>query len=242
MLILSDMINTFFKNKTFIVTGCNGGLGSKVTKTLLSSKSIVIGISRQRPKFNNKNFFFYKFDENLFEYLKKSKSKIDGIIFCHAHTNPSNKEIQSFESFSLSTEININLTYKLFYSVHKKIKNHASLIFITSIFSSFSIDNNPGYVTSKAAISGLMKALAHDLSSRKIRCNSIAPSYFKTNMTKKSFFNNERKKLIDNKNYLHRWGKINEVVDVIIYLLSNKSSFINGQEIRVDGGWSSKGL
>ena len=69
----------------------------------------------------------------------------------------------------------------------------------------------------------------------------MAPSYIKTNMTIKSYKNKKLKNMIANKNFLKRWGKKNEISSVVLFLCSEGSSFINGQEIFVDGGWSVNG-
>ena len=63
-----------------------------------------------------------------------------------------------------------------------------------------------------------------------------------TDMTKKSFEDMEMNKKIKDKTLLNRWGNANEVAEVINFLISSSSSYINGQTINVDGGWSVKGL
>ena len=63
-----------------------------------------------------------------------------------------------------------------------------------------------------------------------------------TEMTRKSFDDIEINKKIKDRTLLNRWGRTNEVATVINFLISDNSSYINGQTINVDGGWSSKGL
>ena len=61
-------------------------------------------------------------------------------------------------------------------------------------------------------------------------------------MTKKSFENTDINNKIKESTLLNRWGKSIEVAEVIKFLISEKSSYINGQTINVDGGWVVKGL
>ena len=75
----------------------------------------------------------------------------------------------------------------------------------------------------------------------KIRVNSIAPSYIKTKMTEKSYKNKKKRSYIAKKSLLKRWGDPKEISSVVLFLCSSGSSFINGQEILVDGGWSIDG-
>ena len=60
-------------------------------------------------------------------------------------------------------------------------------------------------------------------------------------MTLKSFQNNKKRNLISNKNFLNRWGNPKEISSVVLFLCSEGASFITGQEIFVDGGWSVNG-
>ena len=61
-------------------------------------------------------------------------------------------------------------------------------------------------------------------------------------MTSKSFRDSEKRKKISEKTLLDRWGEPLEVAKVINFLISDESSYINGQSILVDGGWTAKGI
>ena len=97
-------------------------------------------------------------------------------------------------------------------------------------------------MVSKNIILNLSKSLALDLSKKKIRVNTISPGYIKTRMTNKSYNNKKRYKLIKSRTILNRWGKPEEIAKPVIFLLSSGSSYINGSDIIVDGGWISKGI
>ena len=101
---------------------------------------------------------------------------------------------------------------------------------------------NPAYVATKAGLSQLTKSAAYDLAKYGIRANSIAPGYIHTDMTDQSYndphAHEERKK----RTILDRWGTCDDLVGASIFLASDASSYITGQELFVDGGWSVKGL
>ena len=88
----------------------------------------------------------------------------------------------------------------------------------------------------------LTKALALDYGKFGIRVNSISPGYINSGMSKKSFKN--RKKNLERKKrmIIRRWGSPKDLFGVIEFLISEKSSYITGQDIVVDGGWLAKGL
>lgn len=94
--------------------------------------------------------------------------------------------------------------------------------------------NNAGYIASKAALEGIVKQLAYDCGDRSIRCNAIAPGYFRSNMSGDS--NKEIERIIVNNTPLHRLGMADEIANVIDFIVSSKASWVNGQVIIVDGG------
>ena len=102
--------------------------------------------------------------------------------------------------------------------------------------------DNPAYVAFKGALKQLTKSLALDLGKDGIRVNNVGPGYFRTDMTQKSWQDaslNERRK---ERTALGRWGQPSDLAGVTIFLSSDASSYITGQDIYVDGGWLAKGL
>ena len=75
-----------------------------------------------------------------------------------------------------------------------------------------------------------------DYISSGFRFNSISPGYIKTKMTLGSW--RTKRKFIEKHIPLRRWGKPDEIANVVEFLISTKSSYINGQDLIVDGGWS----
>ena len=87
------------------------------------------------------------------------------------------------------------------------------------------------------ALIGLTKSFAAEMSKFGIRANVVSPGFTKT-----SFYENFKKKELYKwtieKKSLKRWGNSDEVAELVEYLLSEKSSFINGENIKIDGGWN----
>jgi len=123
-----------------------------------------------------------------------------------------------------------------------KKRKSGIIINITSLNAEFAFPNNPAYVSFKGALKQLTKSLALDLGKFGIRVNNIGPGYFHTNMTKKSWASKGLKKQREEKTILGRWGEPKDLAGIIIFLTSKSSSYITGQDIYVDGGWSAKGL
>lgn len=243
---LNKTINFNFKNKKVLILGASGGIGNIIVKDFLKANAFVYGISRKEIKIKNTKFKNIILDlNNIKKEFKNSNlynlKKIDFIINAYSITEKSKIKLQSEVIFEKTIKNNLISYYNLIKLLENRINNKGSIVNITSINSKLAFENNPSYQVSKAGLSSLTRSLAKDLSNKNIRVNSIAPSYIKTNMTKKSYKNNKLKNIIANKNFLKRWGKKNEISSVVLFLCSEGSSFINGQEIFVDGGWSVNG-
>ena len=141
--------------------------------------------------------------------------------------------------------INVNLRAPFILStrlVELMKKKGGSIINITSLSAQLGFKNNVAYVASKGGLKLMSKALANDFAKLKIRVNNVGPGYIKTNMTLKSWKNKKLHKLRQNKTLLNRWGSSQDLVGTIIFLSSDASRYITGQDIYVDGGWLAKGI
>ena len=187
--------------------------------------------------------------------LNKSK-KIDILINNAASKTKNLKNFfNSFETFNISDwkkimDVNVNGAFLLTREASRNMikKKNGNIISIASIqgvvgndksiysnskFKGVKMSSPAVYSTSKSALIGLTRYLATYLGEFNIRSNSISPGGIKGGQNKK-FTQNYSKKVP-----LKRMGEINEIVHCVIFLSSNKSSYISGQNIIVDGGYTS---
>ena len=88
----------------------------------------------------------------------------------------------------------------------------------------------------------LGKALARDWEVYGIRVNNLGPGYIKTDMTEASFNNKTTRKEREKRTMLGRWGEVDDLIGPCVFLASDASEYITGQDIYIDGGWLYKGL
>ena len=81
-----------------------------------------------------------------------------------------------------------------------------------------------------------------DLGKYGIRVNNLGPGYFVTDMTKNSYKSKKSRIVRQKHTLLGRWGNISELVGPCIFLSSNASEYVTGQDLYVDGGWITNGL
>jgi len=119
-----------------------------------------------------------------------------------------------------------------------KLKDGASIVNVSSLAGPRSFDGHAAYSATKAALDSLTRSLALELGPRKIRVNSVNPTVILTQMGRENWSDPEKSGPLLSHIPLRRFGEVHEVCDAIIYLLSDKSSFVNGHHLRLEGGYS----
>jgi NAD(P)-dependent dehydrogenase (short-subunit alcohol dehydrogenase family) len=261
-----DMIFKIFnlKNKVSVVTGGNSHLGTAMSEILLQaeSKVYILGKSQKKLEISKKeleskgyeNFEIMKVDisklssiQKSFENIKKESKKIDVLInnaYFGANGNFENKTEKQWNEGINGTINSVFRTTKAILPIMRKQKS-GSIINIASMYGSISpdpsiyeksgYDSPPEYGSGKAAIIQFTKYIAIHNAKLGIRVNSISPGAFpdKEVQKNKKFINNLKKKIP-----MGRIGKPDELKGVIIFLASNASSYVTGENIHIDGGWT----
>jgi NAD(P)-dependent dehydrogenase (short-subunit alcohol dehydrogenase family) len=120
-----------------------------------------------------------------------------------------------------------------------KLGIKGSVINIASIYGLFGdIVPAAAYYASKGAVVNLTRAMAVEFAKTGIRVNAIAPGYFPSEMTKEILSNSVLLNHIKERTPMGRVGDPEELKGALVFLASSASSYITGQCIAVDGGWS----
>lgn len=178
-------------------------------------------------------------DVNVFvDNLIKQTGKIDYLINNAGITSDGSVLMMDFEKWRHVLNINLDGTFNISKAVAKYMikKRKGSIINISSVVASIGSKGQANYIASKSAIEGLTKALAVELAPRNILVNAIAPGFIETDMTDQ--INEKYIDEIKNKIILKRFGKPEEVADLVSFFCSEKASYITGQTIVIDGGMS----
>lgn len=139
--------------------------------------------------------------------------------------------------------IAINLSgvfYGMRYQIPAMLKSGGgSIVNIASILGQVGFANSPAYVAAKHGVVGLTKNAALEYSAQKIRVNSVGPGFIKTPMVEKNLSAEVKSGLVA----LHPMGRLgepDEVAEMILWLTSDKASFVSGSYFAIDGGYLSK--
>ena len=251
------------KGKTVLISGSEGILGKELVEKFLDqgSKLILVDILDIPDKYEfNDMITYFKCDiskdleiKNLKEKIFQITPKVDVLINSATSKTASLKNFfKDFENYSIDTwkevmSVNIDGPFLICQMLQDFLKksNHASVINISSIYGVISPDNriydgskylgtkinSPAvYSVSKSALLGLSRYLSTYWSKFNIRVNSISPGGIE-NGQNETFQNN-----YSNRVPMKRMAKKNEIISVILFIASNDSSYITGQNIIVDGG------
>ena len=242
------------ENKVIIISGGGSGIGKAIAGAMAKMKATVycFDIEFQKvilEKLAN-NIQCIEVDITKISSLEKACEKIFNnhnridVLINNAGVTYPEKDCDNYPSNKWKKTLNVNLTGSFNCSQvvlgYMKKNKSGSIINITSLNAEIAFPNNPAYVASKGGLKMLGKALARDWGKYNIRVNNIGPGYIKTNMTKKGWKNNREE--IENRTILGRWGEIDDLIGPCIFLASDASEYITGQDLYIDGGWLYKGL
>lgn len=231
-----------FKDKIVIVTGGATGIGKAVVDSFVDTGAIVFSTFHTRRNDNDKSFLAAKLDvrnytecEKFVNNILEKFGKID-ILVNIAGIEKENLLIRNTEEdWSLIVDTNLKSVFNMTkFAIVGMLKNGGSIVNVSSILGVFGGRGESIYSASKAGIIGFSKSIAKEYGSRNIRCNVVAPGIVKTAMTEKLLENRGEELL--NMISLKRFAVPEDIANLILFLSSEKASFITGQIVQIDGG------
>ncbi len=244
------MFNPFsLEEKTILVTGASSGIGrtTAVLCSKMGAKVVITARNEERLKETlsmmegNGNFYIVADFTNEID-IKNLTDKLpllDGVVHNAGVGNrvlcKAVKEIDIDNVFTPNVKGPILLQKYLL--KQKKVKNEGSIVFIASRAPYAPSIGNAIYAASKGAILGYAQVLALEVAPRKIRVNSILPAMVWTELiAKDAEFMGVDYNELQKKYPLQRYGKPEDVANLVIYLLSDASSWMTGSAIDLTGG------
>jgi len=151
-------------------------------------------------------------------------------------------EDETEEAFLRVLNVNLNGTFYCAQRFGRVMLNagQGSIINVASIFGMVGSGSIPqaGYVASKGAVVNMTRELAAQWARRGVRVNAIAPGFFMSEMTEEMFSDERSMAWVRRKTPAGRAGEVEELAGALIFLASDASSYVTGQTIAVDGGWT----
>jgi len=257
-----NVLETFKLNgKVAIVTGGYGHLGAAMTEALYEAGATVIVAGKSEERFNHlfentPAVYFCKVDLSDMESVKKCFSStyqkygsIDVLVNNAVYLSGGGKRPENVtdEDWQISMEGVMNCVFKSIREVVPFMKNGGSIINIASMYGvvvpNLSMYDdvcapylNPiQYGVAKAGVVQMTKYFGMNLIEKGIRVNSVSPGTFPSPKVQE---NREFVRRLKENNPAHRIGVPDDLKGVIVFLASDTSSYVVGQNIMVDGGWT----
>lgn len=235
--------------RTAVVAGASRGIGATIAAGLAGAGAMVFACGRSPEAAEPVAGVEYRtcnvVDEKAFRTVCReasgSRKSIDVFVFSAGISVPS-ASVQTTAEFAETISVNLTAAYQTAMIAASRMHKPSSIIFVTSINSALGFAGNPGYVAAKGGLRQLTRALAMDLGPRGIRVNALAPGYVRTAMTEASFLDPVKRAERSSRTILGRWGERADLIGAAVFLASDASAYVTGQEIFVDGGWTAKGL
>ena len=230
--------------KTVLVTGASSGIGRAQALTFLENGYRVYGVDKdENPGFLNE-LRFVKMD--LTEELTPLFTSLPEVdILCNTAgilDNYRPLHQTSDEDWEQIFALNLSATMKItrFYLRKMLEKKSGIIINMCSIASFLAGGGGAAYTASKHALAGLTKQIALDYADKNIQVFGLAPGAVKTNMTASDFEPGGLADWVAEETPIKRWLDPQEVADVSLFLASGKAAAMQGEIIKIDGGWSLK--
>ncbi|MEZ5044640.1 MAG: SDR family oxidoreductase [Saprospiraceae bacterium] len=228
--------------KHYLVIGASSGIGKQLATTLSANGDEVYGTFFSAPRpLAEPGLTFYPLnvlDESLnFDFLPE---KLDGVVYCPGSINL--KPFSRIKPSSFLDDFNLQVlgAIKVIQAILPKLKasENASIVLFSTVAVQFGFNFHSQVSTSKGAIEGLTRALAAEFAPQ-IRVNCIAPSLTDTPLASKLLSSDEKKIANAQRHPLKKIGSPFDLAEMAAFLLSDKTAWMTGQVLHVDGGMSS---
>ncbi|CAI8235878.1 MAG: 2-(S)-hydroxypropyl-CoM dehydrogenase [SAR116 cluster bacterium] len=144
----------------------------------------------------------------------------------------------SNEAFRADMEINFFAMVPVVQAILPKMNAGASMVFFSTVAAQMGMPFHASIAAAKGAVEGFVRSIAAE-NAPKIRVNAIAPSLTDTPLAGRLLNNDKKKEMMDARHPLKRVGTAQDIAQMAVFLLSDKSSWISGQVMGVDGGMGS---
>ncbi|MFK8075625.1 MAG: SDR family NAD(P)-dependent oxidoreductase [Granulosicoccus sp.] len=234
-----------------VVTGASSGIGKHLSKALADAGAKVVVVARRVESIRElaKSIDGYAVAKDLcevqdFDEFAQQLSEPFGApsLLINAagvnHRQPVD-EITN-ESWNETLQLNLSIPFFLSRALVAGMKGDGSIINIASLQSERAFPNSMPYGASKGGVAQLTRAMAEAWSGSGIRANAIAPGFFPTELTQAVFDDPAKAAANAAQTCIGRNGELEDLVGPVLFLCSPASSYMTGQILYVDGGFTAK--
>lgn len=246
------------KGKVAVVTGAARGNGEGIARAFLDAGAVVyfldlLGpeLSSLRRRIKSPKARFVTADvtdgvgmERVMKSIFDREKRLNILVNNAGITMPEPSPVYSDDKWARTQAVNLEAPFRISRIAFPYLRRSGGgvVINVTSICAELGFSDNPAYVASKGGLKQLTKALAMDWAKHNIRVNNLGLGYFRTAMTKKSYADPQLRARRSARIMLDRWGDSADLAGPAVFLASDASRYMTGQDLYIDGGFLSKGI
>ena len=243
--------------KTALITGGSSGIGEAMAEALGQAGAKIILVARRKPQLEEARERLTAKKVNVISCISADLESLDAssVLAKEAITSAGQVDILvngagvnlretfmevSHESWSRQIHLQLSAPFFLTQALAPQMKKNqwGRIINIASLQSYRAFPNSTPYGAAKGGILQLTRAIAQEWSKFGITCNAIGPGFFPTALTAPVFNNTELVKMHANRTAIGRNGVMSDIAGLAIFLASDASSYVTGQTIMLDGGYT----
>jgi len=239
-----------FKNKIVLVTGAASGIGEAIAKAFLEQGAQVMVVDLDIVSLTEcfsdyplalpleQDLTQEKASENIVNWLEANAVRLDILVNNAGRALPGEIGTTTDEMWQSMMDINVTAMFRLTRKALPLLKESGAgrIINLGSIMSDMAGPNFFAYGTTKHAVAGMTKSMSVDLGKYGITANYLQPGAIVTALSKPFFDDEDFKKYWEGKAPVGRLGQPEDVAHAALFLASEKSSFITGVGLNIDGG------
>lgn len=254
---MSESTDLFgLQGKVAIVTGASSGFGARMSRVLADHGATVVAAARRVDRLEELASGSERIvpigcdvsDDQACEALvDQAVERFGGVHILVNNaglSDPGPAIEESMEEFRYTIDVNLNACFLLSKLVAEPMREQewGSIVNIASVHGLVGAapNNQAGYAASKGGLVNLTRELALQWVRHGIRVNALAPGYFETELTAEMFAAESGAKWVNRNTPMYRPGRLEELDGPLLLLASDAGSYITGQILAVDGGWTAR--
>ncbi len=231
------------QGKNFLVVGASSGIGEALATQLIAEGATVYAWSRRKPNISSPQLLFTEVDvtTDLQSAVSSLPEQLHGMVYCPGSINLKPFHRLSLPDFEQDFKINVSGLVNALQVSLKALKagNPSSVVLFSTVAVQTGMGFHASVAAAKGAVEGLGRSLAAELAPQQIRVNVLAPSLTDTPLASALLNTPEKREASAKRHPLGKIGTPEDLAEAASFLLDERSGWITGQVIGIDGGMGS---